>query len=495
MRTCDLLFGRASFAAGVALTLAATVAQGQMVRVQAQREVEPPDYSTFEIGPLYSSVSWEETVGYRYTTSSGSGTDYLVNNDRGEIKEDGSDFPIISSLTFRNYLMLSRYADVDASFTVSYLYFPMNTSDDEFRFDMAGEGVYGTVSSEFRISPYLYASVYDSLIYRTDYVDTRGKSDNYGGDDYEYLNNTVGGRLNWLLTPDDTLTLSLSRADWWSMDSSYDDQERTEYSEGLTYTHALEEGINVGAESIFTQYLYKDDTRPDTALEDYRLFSRIDPGAGPAWMERSSLSAYVGYSRGYDTSRPDVASGESTTNVVYESSVDESTMTGGVTLETQLRQDLTHRLSYDHGLRDGFNSAFEQTDTVAYALTWKGELTTIQFRSTYESVNPSSDAETDYSDWANGVTWMRELTKRLTLTLASTYWIRNNDVTGEEVGLSAEDTNDYDTWVSRISTAYELTERTTFTTAYEYAERFSDAEDLAYSRHTIEAYLTYRRQF
>lgn len=454
-----------------------------MVRLQAPREVKPPEDYTFRLGNFYSSVTWTESVGYRYTTSSGAGTDYLINNHRGTIRKDGSDFPVLSSLTFRNYLLLGPYADLDASFTASYYYYPLNTQDDEFRFDMVDEGLYGTVSSEFRLSPYLNATVYDNLIYRTDYVDTRGFADRYGGEAYEYLNNTLGGRLSWLMTQDDTLALSLLRADWWAMDSAYERQERTVYSEGLTYTHALSEGVNVGAEAVLSQYLYKVNARPDTAKEDYRLFFRIDPEAGPDWMENTSLSAYVGYSRGYDTS------GGGGTNTV-----DESTMTGGVALETQLRKDLSHRLSYDRSLRDGYNSPFELTDILAYALTWRGQLSSIRFRSAYDRVTPSLDAEPDYSTWANGVTWARELSKRLTLTLDSTYTLRRNgDVAA--ANQPDENTNDYDTWVSRISTGFEVTKRITFTTAYEYARRFSDADTLAYTRSTVEAYLTYRRQF
>lgn len=483
MRTSCARPGQRLAGAAAIIVLSAAAADAQMVRIQAQREVQPPDYATFRLGPLYSAVSWTETVGYRYTTSSGSGSDYLISNDRGTIKEDGSDFPILSSLTFRNYLVLSRYADVDASFTASYWHYPMDTQDDEFFFDLAQEGVYGTLSTEFRLSPYLYGALYDSIIYRTDYVDTRGLQDRYGGQRYRYLQNTVGGRLNWLMAPRDTLTLSLSRGDWWSMDNDFDDQERTEYTEGLTYTRMAREGVNVGAESTFHQYLYKSDSRDDTLIQDYRLFARIDQGAGPAWMENSAAAAHVGYSLGTGTS-----SGATNEN-------DMSTVNAGASLDTELRKDLSHGLSYEHGLTGGFNSSFEEYDNVSYRLNWAGQLGSAVFRSAYSSVQPSADDSGDYTTWANGVTLSRALSKLLSVTLDSTYTLRNNRDADTTDTAQLEDTSDYETWVTTLSTGFQLTKRTTFTTSLQHAERFSDAEDLAYTRDTFEAHLTYRRQF
>ena len=58
-----------------------------------------------------------------------------------------------------------------------------------------------------------------------------------------------------------------------------------------------------------------------------------------------------------------------------------------------------------------------------------------------------------------------------------------------------EFSNDYETWVTRVGTSFRLTERLTFSSYAQHTERYSDAEDLEYTRDTLAAYLTYHRQF
>jgi hypothetical protein len=428
-------------------------------------------------------MAWSERVGYRYTQSTGTGTDYLIDNERGTIREDGADFPIISSLMFRNYLMLGRRVDVDASFAVSYAYYPLGTQEDEFRFDLAEEGVDATVSMGYRISDFLYGTLSETAFYRTDYVDTRGMTDRYGGERYRQFNNTLGGQLNWEVAPDDTLTFSLSRGDLWAFDDDFKDQEHTKYAEGLTYTHRLLEGVSVGGEVVCSQYLYKLDSRPDTQQEDYNLFANFNKGVGIPLSDNSSLTFRAGYSRGYS------ASG------ITANENDSATATGAVTLETLLRKDLSHQLTYERGLRDGYRSAFETYDRLAYTLRWQGKFASASFRSSWDEVQPSSDTNSNYATWANGINVKRDLTKWLTVSLDSTYTIRTNARTASAATAADEDLYNYDTWTTRLSTGFHITKRTEFTTYVEHTERLSVADTLAYSRDTFEAFLTYTRQF
>ena len=162
-----------------------------------RRDVEIPDHSTLRIGPFYSTVRLTESVGYRYTTSSGAGADLLIDNRRGEVRSDGSDFPIVSRLDFRNYLVISRHTDLDLSLRVTYRYFPLNTQEDDFNVSLPEEGVGANVSSQFRLTPHLIGSVFDRFLWTTDFVDDRGLSDRSGGRRYERIENTAGVDFDW----------------------------------------------------------------------------------------------------------------------------------------------------------------------------------------------------------------------------------------------------------------------------------------------------------
>lgn len=457
---------------------AAMPAGAQMVRL-SQREVTPPDHATFHTGPLYSTVTWTETVGYRYTTSSGSGTDYLVSNDRGTIDEDGSEFPILSSLTFRNYVVLTRNVDLDASVRVGYDYYPLGTQEDEFYVSLADEGVYGTLSSRFRLSSAVDGGLYDTFVYKTDYVDTRGLSDKYGGSDYTYFANTVGGQLDWRLAKDKTLGFDLSRQDWWPQDDEFDDQERTVHEFVARYTQPVLPGFDGGVVGTWSWQDYKLATRNDTWIEQYDAFIKGD------LTERSKLNASVGHVAGHSTG--------SDTNEDY------TAISASAGLQTQLRKDTSHRLSYTRGLRAGFHEDFEEYDQTSYSIRWTGVRWSAHGSASLLTSEPAGDETSGYRDWVYGAGVSHLLTRRVTVTLTSTYSVRENTnvdvLTEEEQAADPENANDYETWVTRLSTGFQLTKHVTFDTYAEHAERFSDSEDLAYSRDTFAAYLSYQHQF
>jgi len=130
-------------------------AEAQMLRYDQHRELKPPDYATLRLGPFYSDLFFSQTAGFRYTRSEGTGTDFLFGNNRGVIKKDGSEYPLVARLDARNYVLISRHMDLDISFSLGYAYYPMETQENEFFFDISGEGVSGVVSMEFYISKFV----------------------------------------------------------------------------------------------------------------------------------------------------------------------------------------------------------------------------------------------------------------------------------------------------------------------------------------------------
>ncbi|MDA1045293.1 MAG: hypothetical protein O3C57_08735, partial [Verrucomicrobia bacterium] len=194
--------GRMQVLVLVSLISAITHLSAQELSYDNRRDVAIPDHSTLRIGSFYSSIRLTESAGYRYTTSSGAGSDFLINNRRGVTRRDGSDFPIISTLDFRNYLMVTRHMDLDVSFRISYRYFPLRTQEDDFNVSLPGEGLGANISTQFQVTDYLIGSVYERFQWVTDYVDDRGVSDNTGGRRYERIQNDVGVDFDWLMAED-----------------------------------------------------------------------------------------------------------------------------------------------------------------------------------------------------------------------------------------------------------------------------------------------------
>jgi len=478
--------------AGLMVLLVAPTVFGQAVRFSTHREVAPPDYATLRLGPFYSTMALTERVGYRYTTSSGRGTDYIFNNNRGEIREDGGDFPIISTLTFRNYLIISRNMDLDASFSLGYAYYPLDTQEDEFFFTLPEEGIYGAISSSFRLSPYVYGTIYDNIGYETDYVDVRGESDRYGGEKYEKFHNTIGAQMDWDVGRRERLILGLSRYDEIPQDDEFEDQERVEYTESIALESEVWDGARAGVRASFQQIYYDASTRDDTTIQNYSIYFRADEGGlamfpvGEASTLTMSLGVGVATSEGSDY--------EAVNGQTYSAEGDSVQATGAAQLETQLSKTLRHSLGYDRGFRSGFNSDYELYDTFSYRLNWQGEISSAAFFSRYSNVEPSGAIDWPYRDWANGASLSYPILEWLTLGASTVYTIRESDAEFEDEE-DPENSSDYDTWNSRIGTDFRIHKKMTFSTYYSHYERISDDEDLEFTRDTFEAYVTYRHQF
>lgn len=460
---------------------------------------EPPEYATLRIGPFYSTAAFTQSAGYRYISTSGSGTDFLYGNHRGRYLKDGSDFPLISTLDLRNYLLITEHMDLDLSLSATYAKYPLKTQEDDFYIDFAEEGFFGTVSWAFDITPFLGATVFDKFTYRTDYIDKRGLEDRNGGQRYKYIGNEAGAFLDWRLAKDKSVVGSFSREDFLPRDDEFSAQERITYREGLEYRQVILSGLSVGARAQYSQTEYTAAARNSWNQEDYSVFADFGEGVGKESGIGVRMSPFTrirvgaGYSAGYAGSAS--FRGGNTASSVAEEQDKTGTLTGFAELTTDLRKDLSHTFDYRHGLRTGFSSDYELFTSYGYRINWRGALESASFFTRVTEVEPSSSTFGSYRDWMTGIEGRYPLTRYATLIASSTYDVRGNTGGTQQAGVDPELQSDYDTWWSRIGTSFLVTKSIDFLTYYEHVERMSKASELAYSRNIIEAVFTYRHQF
>jgi len=469
--------------------VSSSVTLAQTLRFSNHREVAIPEYAVLRIGPFYSSVALSQSVGYRYTTGKGTGIDYLFQNQRGVFLKDGSDVPLVSTLVMKNYLIISRHTDLDISLQASYSHYPMKTQKDEFLFDPVQEGILGEFSMEFELTPFVKATVYNNASYRTDYVDTRGIADRYGGSAYEHFSNKAGLNLDWLMAKDKNMGLTFSRTDNIPRDEQYKAQEGISYEEGLAYQQVLNPQVMVGASASLNQYSYTAATnnRPDSSFQVLMLSSTLKP------TKRTTISAGLGYSQ------VSLSGASSVT-----SSVPDAGVVGSLSVKTELAEGLEHTIGYSRTQSAAFNAAFENNEKYSYHLNWKDrDGTTIGIYSDYLNSQTSDAQYGDYTDWSSGIAVSYPLTQIVSLVFDSVYAIRDNKGSaGSQTSSSAELTSDYSTWSSKIGTAFLVyqndsaaTRKVVFSTYVQHIERTSDSESLKYSRDVFVATFTYSHQF
>jgi len=464
--------------------LIASTASAQTLRFSNHRDVKIPEYAVLRIGPFYSSVTFSQSVGYRYTSGEGDGIDYLFSNHRGVFLKDGSDFPLVSTLDMQNYIIINPTTDLDISLRASYAHYPLKTQENEFIFDVAEEGIVGNFSTEFGLTPYVKGTAYDDVGYRTDYIDARGLSDRYGGQAYENFHNDLGLNLDWLMAKDQNMGLSVSRSDVLPAEDTFKEQERVSYSEALSYQWMVNPMVMAGASAVFAQNTYTAVTnRPDSSFQTYSVFSTV------RLTERTVGSVLLGYAQ---ASVPDYG--------VIGEALDNSGMIGAVSIKTELSRELDHEFSYARSMAAGFTSAYEMNDKYSYHLNWKeeGVLSASLFSEYLKSV--PSEIMDEYTDWASGMNMSLPVTSMVTIDLSTTYSVRENN--GQELvdqGSNVELTSNYNTWSSRIGTSIPVMQRdrnaVMFTAYAEHIERSGDSEILKYSRNIIAATLTYSHVF
>ncbi len=450
--------------------------QSAMLRYDQHREVTPPRYTTLRIGPFYSDLGISQSVGYRLISMSGSGVDFLTGSGRGEFRKDGSDFPLVSSISFNNYLLISRHMDLEANVNVSYAHYPLGTQEDEFRIDLSDEGVYGTLSSEFTPSRDTKLLVYDDILYRTDYIDTRGLSDRYGGDEYEHFQNTVGADWDWKPSPFDNVSLSASRVDEIPLDDEFESQERVGYSEAISYQRELTQFALAGLLGSFTQSLYEEDSRPDVYMYGLSSF------ASAKLTRRLTGNGSLGYQFStYDGG--DFEGGN------------RGSLTMGFGLGHQISEEKSQKLSYSRAQAEAFSGGVDINQALTYGLFWRGGLFPGAVSTALSSYDPQDSGRNGYSSWLSELTLNHQLTRLLKLSLSTSYDMRMNDAGGAIDPDTPDISSDYETWRIRLGSRMPLSKKTSLDVYAEHVDRTSDSEDLTYTRDVIAATLTWAHKF
>jgi len=451
--------------------------QSAMLRYDQHREITPPGYATVRIGPLYSNLGISQSAGYRYIRISGSGVDFLTGSSRGEFLKDGSDFPLVSTLSLDNYLIITRRIDLSANIEVSYAHYPLKTQEDEFRVDLTDEGVYGTFSSEFQPSRDTRLLLYDDILYRTDYIDTRGSEDRYGGQEYEHLENTVGADWDWQPSPFDNFSLSVSRIDVVPFDDEFGEQERVGYAEAISYQRQLSRFATAGVLGTFSQSIYDDELRPDIYLYGISGFTAA------RLTRRLTGSASLGYQFS------SYSGGESDSD-------GRGTLSGSLGLNHAISESKSQDLTYQRTQAEAFSGGVDVRDAVTYGLSWKGGLLPGGLTSQFSSFSPQDSERSGYSDWSTSLNLQHQLTRLLRLDLTTSYDMRMNEASPVSSDPDTPDlTSDYQTWTIRLGTRMRLSKKTSFDAYAEHADRMSDNDDLAYTRDVIAANLTWTHKF
>jgi len=505
--------------------------QAQTARFDSYGLESVPDNANIRVGPFFSDLAFFQSAGVRYMRSSGAGMDYLYSGHAagdtttagqpsryGQVKKDGLEFPLVSQLTARNYLIISKYLAVDLSFAITYRAFPNGTEDNTFDVEIIDPGFYATMgsftfgatkdawmgsfngrnaqaytgkessgfsanlSADFELTPYVRGRIYDRPSYRVDYVDARGYSDYLSGQRYPVFQNLLGIDMDWQMAPDKSLGYTASRTDTVPQGNSYDISRSVIYHQMLDYRQRISPLTTVGGRA---DYFWRDylNQRGSQFQQDYLGYLNSD------LTEDTTLNLSLGYS---------LASLASSGRSAYETNGSSDSIIGGIGLQTRLTDNLSHGIAYSRSQRAGFEAGYEITDAVRYNIQWTdAETWTIGFSSAYEAVTPKLANATSYSDWANQLSASRPLAPRLMLTMATAYVMRMNNTpaAGSLEAGSLFLSNDYDTWATTVGLIQTLTDRLKLYTYAEHLERISTNPLLAGTRDTIGMTLGYYYDF
>ena len=525
----------------VMMAVVATTAWADVARFESYQLQAVPDNANILIGPFYSDLAFYQSVGIRYITTSGPGADYLLGkrasysqnsspvsgavsglgsssggSGRGQIRKDGVDFPTVSQLTDKNYVLISKYMSFDISFSLTYRYFPNGSEDNaldveiidpgfnaqmgSFALSTSGDarmsqysgrdttesgeqhkGFSANLSSDFELTPFVRARIYDRPSYRTDYVDQRGYSDTLSGQKCPIFQNLVGLDCDWLVAQDKTVGYTASRTDTTPQGTTnFDIRQSVVYNQMVEYRQQVNPLTAVGARAI---YIWSDFAagRGHQFQQDYETFMNTDV------TPDSSLNAMIGYSLADVTGAG-----------AFETNSTSGAVIGSLGLQTRLSETLTHGISYSRSQRAGFMAGVEVIDAIRYNIqcVWPDSWS-LGYSTAYEIGTPSLAAITKYTDWMNHLSASRPLTKDLTLTMASVYTMRMNTAPAQgDIGYGDVYMNsDYDTWVTTVGFIQTLGKRLKLYTYVEHLERMSNSQLLQVSRNTVGMTLGYYYDF
>ncbi len=454
--------------------LLGTTAWAQNLRYDNHREVAIPEYATIQLGPFHSSWAFLLTTGYRYVNTTGAGTDFLFAGSRGRLKKDGADYPVIVGLDTRNYLVIGPHTDLDVSLGLRYEYYPRNTQENEFRVFLPGEGINANLTMEISPEPFFRMTLWDGFAWQTDYLDTRGIDDRYGGRRFENISNTIGLDGDLLLAERHNLGFGGSRADRWALDDEWEDQTRVTHDAYLLYEYELAAYMILGFRAGLSHIDYPESDRATTLLNDYRvdLSTRL--------TERTTANIFTGYAIGT------ISGSENRMEEV-------NTTLYGAGLQTRLSPDLQHGISYAHGLRGGYQWSLEEFDMLRYDIRWTGELSRWNLYTGWQVRDPSSTNVNGYTDWSSGVLCEIPIMPAVSLVGSVRYNERSNE-DEQTTLLDPELTGDYNTLAYKLGPVVRLTDELVLEAFAEHIERDGDNDELDYTRDIVSVLLTYRHE-
>jgi len=447
--------------------------QSAMLRFDQHREVAPPDHPTVKLGSWYADIGIGQSIGMQYIRMDGSGVGFNTQNGRGQYLEDGFDVPLISTLYLNNYIMITRHIDFSFNINVSYAYYPFETQEDTLYVNMSDEGVFATFSSEFELSRNVRLLVYDDILYQTDYIDTRGMEDIYGGEAYEHFENTIGADLDWKFSNYDNISLSVSRKDTIAFDENFEDQEGFFYSELLSYQRELTKFSLVGLYLTGDQSYYKLDSREDVHIYE----------TGPFAATQLTRVLYAYASLGYAFS--------------YYPDFKEKTKSGSLVASFGIGHEISETkyqsLYYDRSQGEAFRGGVDVTDRFLYEYKWDGGRLPGSLSSGYSIYTPI-DNRAGYSDLDTALDVDYQFSRNWKIYFHTSYVIRWNDAGDTNLG-TPDTTSDYATWVIRFDASRPIMKKTSFNVYAEHSDRDSENEDLVYTQDSIGVYLDWRHKF
>jgi hypothetical protein len=492
-------------------------AEAQSLRYESYRELAIPPEASFRMGPFYSELRFTQGIGYRYVTTSGDGVDYLYDGERGEIKKDGSDFPLTATLYSRNYVLLNPDADLDVAFQLRFVYYPLDTQDDEWALELAddglatrfgdftfrlmregwfggyskdaysiyssdsGQGFSADIGSEMALTPYVKARIYTRPSYGVDYLDSRGYRDYQSGEKSETFQNTVGVDVDWLAARDKNVAMSVDRTDTLPQGTNTIGNQQSVIQRGqVVYEQRFETEWLIGARAGVVSRDYPENQRGSQFQVDTEGFmvGQLTPF--------STFSAALGYSQV-----------ELSDAGAYEEDGTADAVVGRVNLRTQLAKKLWHSFGFSRLLTSGYEAGVDQVDEFRYSIYGAVNQTDIGLTTALRDVTPELTMVNAHQDWLTQLTLTQQLNALWALHFSAAYDQRMNDALDTGAPLDGDLTlsNDYDTLTLVAGTSYLWTKRTTISGYVQRVSRVSDAPQLEFERDTISLTLTWTYTF
>ena len=499
--------------------LAALPAAAQTLRFDSDRPFAIPENANIRLGDVfYSDLAWSQSLGYRYVRTAGPGAGSLFSAGRGQITEDGSDFPIISALHVRNGLLLGSSTEVDLSFTMQYAYYPLGTEDDNFQFTMVDLGLYsrmgaftfaltkdywqgafnggygqayvgsqgagalGVFQVSFAPTPFFQGRLYDQPSYRVMYLDDRGLVDNFSGQKYRAFENTAGIDTGWLLAKDKNVTAGFSRVDTLPQGQAYRNLRSAVYNGNVGYNQQVNPLLMAGARADYawTRYTASGASRGDQFQQDYTTFANFD------LTDLTTLRLDAGVSRV-----------KLTNPSAFENAGSSDTVVGSAGINSQISKHLAHALSFSRTQSRGFQAGAEIVNLGSYQLSWNSDMLSASVATALRDVSTRLSSVPGYRDWLTQLNLSHPLTEHINLYGSTAYSVRlNGSVAAGGFGTGQPYLqDDYDTWVSTLGIGYTILPGLVLSSYVEHLNRFSSGSQLEYTQDTFEVDLAYSYDF